>query len=312
MINQPIFLVGAERSGTTLLRLMLNNHPDIVWMPEFEYAVDLVNNQGHYPSLNYFYEYLETDRNFQANNLYIDKKLTYSQLVNDFMQQTLSASQKSLIGATVHRNFDRLLYIWPDARFVHIIRDPRDVARSNIGMGWAGNVFYGVDRWIEAETLWEQIKTKILPEKYIEILYENLICEPEQKLTDICHFLNITYDKLMLDYDENTTYSKPDSNLIEQWRTKLSDLEIQLVETKVSDLLITKGYLPSNLPKIKISNFHKNKLSLQNWWYKVNYRINTFGLLLFLAEYLSRKLRLKSWHDNYLFKMNQINNKNLK
>ncbi|MGL5077751.1 MAG: sulfotransferase, partial [Waterburya sp.] len=39
LIKQPIFLVGAERSGTTLLRLMLDNHPQLAWCYEFEYAV---------------------------------------------------------------------------------------------------------------------------------------------------------------------------------------------------------------------------------------------------------------------------------
>lgn len=52
MIEKPVFLVGAERSGKTLLRLMLEHHPDISWLNEFEYSVDLVSDQGEYPSLS--------------------------------------------------------------------------------------------------------------------------------------------------------------------------------------------------------------------------------------------------------------------
>lgn len=41
LVSEPIFLVGAERSGTTVLRLMLDHHPKIAWCSEFEYAVDI-------------------------------------------------------------------------------------------------------------------------------------------------------------------------------------------------------------------------------------------------------------------------------
>ena len=312
MIKQPIFLVGAERSGTTLLRLMLDHHPDITWLPEFEFVVDLVTDEGKFPSLDYFYEYLQIDTMTQERGLKIDKSLSYPELVNNFIEQKLLETKKSLVGATVHRNFERLLYIWSDARFIHIIRDPRDVARSNIGMGWAGNVWYGIERWIEAELLWEQFKKRISPERYIEIHYENLIYDPEKILTDICQFMNVNYDPLMLDYDQDTSYSKPNPNLVAQWRKKLSDFQIQLIELKVGDLLIKKEYSLSGLPALKMNYILQQKLAWQNWLYKVNYRINKFGLFLFLAEFLSRKLKLKSWNHEHRKKMNQITIQNLK
>jgi|GEM_PF-5624238 len=51
MISEPIFLVGSERSGTTVLRLMLAHHPQIAWCQEFEYAVDRVSDDGNFPNL---------------------------------------------------------------------------------------------------------------------------------------------------------------------------------------------------------------------------------------------------------------------
>ena len=45
-IHEPFFLVGSERSGTTLLRLMLDHHTQLSWCNEFEYAVDLVSDKG--------------------------------------------------------------------------------------------------------------------------------------------------------------------------------------------------------------------------------------------------------------------------
>jgi hypothetical protein len=63
----------------------------------------------------------------------------------------------------VHRHYDRLLRLWPEARFIHLVRDPRDVASSCIGMGWAGNVWTGVTRWIEAERLWDEVRGDLAP-----------------------------------------------------------------------------------------------------------------------------------------------------
>src|SRR5262249_42031140 len=64
MIPAPLFLVGAERSGTTLLRLMLDGHPDLAWNEEFEYAVDLLPEEGGFPDLEDYYPFLKTNRVF--------------------------------------------------------------------------------------------------------------------------------------------------------------------------------------------------------------------------------------------------------
>ena len=49
MIEEPIFLVGAERSGTTLMRLMLDSHPDVAFGEEFEFAVTHIGADGTFP-----------------------------------------------------------------------------------------------------------------------------------------------------------------------------------------------------------------------------------------------------------------------
>ena len=136
LVKKPIFLVGSERSGTTLLRLMLSHHTQLSWCQEFEYVVERITEEGEYPDLKQYYEWLETHRIFQARNFKIDPTLNYVELVNSFLIQQKEKDAKELIGATVHHHFDRLLKIWPNARFIHLIRDARDVARSCIGMGW--------------------------------------------------------------------------------------------------------------------------------------------------------------------------------
>ncbi|EAZ89980.1 hypothetical protein CY0110_07284 [Crocosphaera chwakensis CCY0110] len=275
---------------------MLSHHPRLAWSSEFEYVVDKITDNGDFPDLNQYYEWLETLLIFQdVSFLTIDPELDYIQLVNSFLWQWKNHYRKELVGATVHRHFDRLLKIWPDANFIYLIRDARDVARSCIGMGWSGNVWKGLDRWLEAEYLWDQLKSQLSTDRYIEITYENLITDPVTTLTKICHFLTLEYDQNMLNYAGDTTYSKPDPKLIKQWRHKLSDYEIRLVESRASALLKDRGYELSGLPPLDVTPFMEKQINLQDWWFRIQFRINRYGLSLVLADYVARKLNIKPW-----------------
>ena len=310
-IDQPIFLVGAERSGTTLLRLMLDHHSQLAWCNEFEYSVDLISN-GNLPELDVYYSWLETHRIFQATNFKIDRDLNYSQLINSFLIQKQIREGKPLVGATVHRHFDRLLPIWSNAKFIHIVRDGRDVARSCIGMGWAGNVWTGVERWIEAENLWADFSQSLSPWQKTEITYESLICDPQNVLENLCSFLEISFEPQMLAYDRTTSYNLPNPKFIYQWKHKLSDLEIQLIESRIADMLQERNYELSNLPSIQVTPVMVQKLKLQDWLKQRQFRIKRFGLPLFLADNLSRRLQLNSWQKSVKLKINDVQKSYLK
>ncbi|MDJ0651385.1 MAG: sulfotransferase [Xenococcaceae cyanobacterium MO_188.B19] len=263
LISEPIFLVGAERSGTTLLRLMLRSHSQLSWCNEFEYSVDLIPNEQELPILDDYYKWLATHRIFRATNFRIDRGLDYPQLVNSFLAQKKTIDSKPLVGATVHRHFDRLLRIWPKAKFIHIVRDGRDVARSCIGMGWAGNVWTGIERWIEAENLWADMKQSLPKEQQIEITYESLIYQPDTTLKKLCDFIGINFESEMLNYHKTSSYDSPDPKLLNQWQHKLSDREIQLVESRISHMLVERNYELSGLPLIKVDNLLEQQLRLQ-------------------------------------------------
>lgn len=312
LVSEPIFLVGAERSGTTVLRLMLDCHPQIAWCDEFEYAVDRIPDGGGWPRNDEYYQWLETHRIFQDSGFAIDRRLSYPQLINSFLCQKRDRVGKPLIGATVHRHFDRLLQIWPDARFIHLIRDGRDVARSCIGMGWAGNVWTGVERWIEAELLWPKLSSVLPAQRQIEINYENLILDPVKVLTRLCDFIGIPYDQAMLSYAQATTYDVPDPSLIRQWQRKLSDREIQLVESRIANMLVERGYELSGLPPLIVSPAIERKLRLQDSWARRRFRIQRNGLSLILSDYLSRNLRLTQWQQLVKLKLNAIERAHLK
>lgn len=311
-ISEPIFLVGAERSGTTMLRLMLSHHPQIAWCNEFEYAVDRISDTGGFPELDHYYEWLEIHRIFNRTGFQIDRRLNYPQLVNSFLRQKQEKTEKPIIGATVHRHFDKLLKIWPNARFIHIVRDPRDVSRSCIGMGWAGNVWTGVERWVDAEQIWDKLAAHVPPERRIELKYETLISEPIQTLTPICEFIGVPFDEAILQYSETTTYSSPDPDLIYQWRRKMSDYEIQLVELQVGSLLGERGYESSGLPTLSMTPIHQKQLRFHDWWQRWQFRVKRYGWSVCLSDYLARFFHLKSLEKRLRLHINAIDQTYLK
>ncbi|MCL6650032.1 MAG: sulfotransferase [Chloroflexi bacterium] len=300
MIETPCFLVGAERSGTTMTRLMLSAHPAIAWSSEFEYAVDLVPDQGGWPDLTAYYDYLAGVRSFVLHGHAIDRSLDYPALVDSFLVQTAARKgTPAVVGATVHRHFDRLLRIWPDARFIHMLRDPRDVGRSVIAKGWAGNMWTAVVRWIEAEQLWAALRGRLEPDRVHEMRYEELVRNPEGELDRLCRFLGVAYDPAMLDYaNHERGFERPNPSRIGQWRGKLRPDEVRLAEARLGSMLTERGYEPSGLPPLEITPALRRRLERQDYWYRVRHRWSTIGPRLFVEDYVSRRVGIKAWRDN--------------
>ena len=228
-LRDPVFLVGSERSGTTLLRLMLDHHPEIAFDKEADYMVTMVSDAGVLPSPKTYLEWVTTVRGMEYA---VEPSRTYPQLVNDFLRQKQSASGgKPHVGATVHRNFDRLRFLWPAARYIHLVRDPRDVARSVVQKGWAGNVYQGSEFWLEAERCWDSLVRHLGDGQAIEVRYEELVTRPEQMLSAVCGFIGVAYSPEMLGYTADAPqYPPPDPGLAAQWRTKLDPRDVALVE----------------------------------------------------------------------------------
>ncbi|MEL4895850.1 sulfotransferase family protein [Crocosphaera sp. Alani8] len=305
-LEQTTFIVGAERSGSTLLRLMLDHHPHIAWCSEFEYAVE--TEEKDRSNLEHFYEKLSTNRIFAAHGFTIDKTLNYPDLIKSFLIQRKQQTNKEIVGATCHKNFDRLLEIWKDARFIHVLRDPRDVARSSQEMGWAGNVWVGLDRWIHSEETWDKLASILPPERQLEIRYDDFIRKPEETLTKICNFIGTSYDSEMFNYIHTTDYQLPDPKLVSQWKHRLSSEDIRLIEARVGSLLDKRGFERSGLPSLAISPLKIHQLTWQSWWYCISFRIKRYGLKLVLLEFLSRKLGLEQWQKQLTLEMNEVTN----
>jgi len=294
-----------------VLRLMLDAHPLISWTHEFGYAVDHIISPNSWPDVASYADRLATDRVFLDTGFYVDRSLDYPSLIKSFLTQ--KQGDLPIIGATCHVHYDRLLRLFPKAKFIYLLRDPRDVARSNIGMGWSGNVWTGVDRWIEAENLWERVKKNLKKEtSYIEVQFKQLIVSPEDTLSAICNFLKIDYDSQMMSYPEYTTYSKPDINIVDQWKRKMTKREIELVEYKTQEILKKRKYKQISNKIVAPSLIEKISLRIQDKLFRVRFRIKRFGLRLILLDFLARRFKIRKLERNLKIKINEINMKHLR
>ena len=306
MTQAPIFFVGAERSGTTLFGLMLQQHPAISYMGEFEFAVELVSDHGDWPALNEYYEWLDMNLIFREKNLAIDKGLSYPDLVNSFLAQKSQRDGRPIVVAKLCRRFEMVPRIWPDARTIHLIRDGRDVARSAIGMGWGGNVWTGVNVWLDAERSWDALRGQLDDRQWTEVRYEDLVTAPESVLSRVCDFIGIPFDPFMLEYAERSTYDRPDPSLATQWPSKLGRREVQQVEARAGELLQERGYKLSGYPRIRVSPWMDKLLRFQSRVRKARFHARRYGLFLWAGLVLTGRLGPKALHKRLTLRTHEI------
>lgn len=311
-IQQPVFLVGAERSGSTLLRLMLDHHPEIAFNLESEFMVTQIANDGGYPEMSAYREWLSQNRVFKHSRFAINERLSFIELLNDFLVQKITRDAKQFVGATVHYQFSKLRWVWPNAKFIYLFRDGRDVARSVVQMGWAGNTYVAADWWVGAEREWDMLRQQLPTDRWIEVRHEDLICDTQAALTKICEFIGTAYDERMFDYTKHSAYGLPDPRLGNQWRKKMQPKELRRVEAKIGDLLARRGYPLSGLPPLPMQATQEKFAYLQSRLATFSHRVEKYGLGLILQEIISRHLGISEWKKAVTAKIDHITDQTLR
>ena len=291
---------------------MLDHHPRLACHFEFEHAVEIARDDGSFPPIEEYHRWLPSRRSFTDSGVTVDPSLDYPRLVDSFLAQKRDRDGKKLVGATVHKHFNRLRYIWPDARFIHIIRDGRDVARSCVAIGWAGNTWGGADRWIDAETLWDELQPKLSPADYCEIHYEDLIADPRKVLTRLCELIGVDFDEAMFSYVDKSTYDFPDPKLVYQWKVKASEEQTRITEAKIGEMLVRRGYELSGFPKLEVDAALARRLEKENDRGRRQFRIKRYGFPLLAMENLTRRLPLRPFHSAFSKRMADIDRQHLK
>lgn len=284
----PFFVVGSERSGSTMLRLMLEGHADLSVTPEFEFATAPLKEFAPFPKEEAFKE-LSKNWIFRSLNIPLPKTNSWAKAMQMILSIYGEKRQSKIQGAVVHKDFEQLPRIFPKAKYIHLIRDPRDVAYSVVKMGWASNVISGVQRWMDAESSWEWLHQDLYPSEHLEVRFEDLVREPTLTLNKICDFLGISFDKKMLEYHQSSTYGKPDQKISQAWRQRLSEKELGELEHHLGRKLCEKSYLPSGVKMVKPSALSLWLLPLKDWLARFKHRRSLYGTSLLIEEFFARK-----------------------
>ncbi len=278
---RPIFIVGSDRSGTTLLRLMLTCHPDVAIPPESLFALDLYPTWGN--------ARLKDAAQIQSlcDGLYADKTFREWRVARATLEETIMehlplsyAEFVSLVYMTyAHQHqptavrwgdknpryaihLPLLWHLFPDARVIHIIRDGRAVFNSfreaNRKAGktiWPEPVSAAARSWTIRLTRARQHQTN---PNYTEVFYEKLVQAPETELGQLCTFLNLEYDPGMLDFAEmnrqeelvpkhrlawhSATLRPVQDSKVASWQDTLSPSDVARFELLAGHHLISCGY----------------------------------------------------------------------
>jgi hypothetical protein len=279
------FIVGATRSGTTLLRLMLDAHPDMAIPSESHFIPDLIKAYRlESASPERLAEVIITHRRWGDFHLDAEQlrerfraldPINPGDAIRAFFELYAEREGKSRWGDKTPgyvREMHRIEGVLPEARFIHLIRDGRDVALSVLGMNW------GPSTVPEAAFRW---KKRILRAReqvprigqYVELRYEDLVLDSEATLRRVCEFIELPYDDAMLAYPERAperlqekardldrgpekepqsaearleshalATEPPDPERVGRWRAEMSPADRALYEELAGDLLADLGY----------------------------------------------------------------------
>lgn len=311
----PKFIIaGPLRAGTTLLRLILNNHPLIACVGEFEEAVSQACAPGNWPDLSTYRAFLAQDRPTLAKQLMIDPSIaTYPDLVRSMWNQLADRESKPDIGCCIHSRFDRVRDIWPGTKFIFLSRDPRDVARSCVGMGWAGEPTSAVSKWLEPSRRWLAMRDSLPPEDFVEIRYEDLVSNPEHELDRCCRLLGHRFDPAMLNFHESSSYEPLDPKLAEQWRRKMPPRTAEIIDAACLELMPRFGYAPSVPAPRAASGGEALRLRLANRTGRLRFRLNRYGLPLTCSWAVAKRLPLSHpWRTSVKARINAIDTAHLR
>jgi hypothetical protein len=278
--NPYVFCVGAARSGNTLLQRMLDAHPllavinETYWLPrKFRERTGLTREGMVTEAL---LPLLLSHPNFQKFGmsqgdlerlLKAEHPVRYEDFVARIFDRYAARAGKPLAGDKTPgyvRRMRQIHELWPRARFVQIIRDPRDVCLSMLD--WRGGErtvgHYGtwyIDPAVSTALYWRysvaigrEAGTALGPDLYHEVRYEDLVADAERELRRICEFVNLPYSEALTRFHEGKTRrtrglsSKaqwlPPTIGLRDWRTDLAREDAQRIELAVGELLGHLGY----------------------------------------------------------------------
>jgi hypothetical protein len=283
--NPYVFLVGSARSGTTLLRRIVNAHPAIAitrethWVPRwYERRLGLTPDGHVTPKLlvhlfgYHRFERFGIPRDELAELAYAEPSVSYARFVSAFYDLYGQRKGKLLVGdktGEYARRLPTLHELWPRARIVHLIRDGRDVCLSVLAWKdrpsasrfstWSSDRVSTCALWWMRNVALAREAGATLGDRYHEVRYEELARDPERVCRDLCAFLDLPYDEAMLRFHEGRTRAEPGLTAkqawlpvtpgLRDWMTQMADPDVERFEAAAGDILDELGY-PRRYPAL--------------------------------------------------------------
>lgn len=267
---EPIFIVGTQRSGTTLLRLILNAHPDIAIPEEARFFTPLLTPQRikrvlagaelqklvSYLRANEQFKLWNFDREPFLNDLANRDSATLAEIMNLMFSSYAACEGKTRWGdKSLFFGSMQLLYeMFPRARFIHIVRDGRDVFDSWRSMDPSkGHPAVMALDWRHKLASIEKSIAQLPDSNTLTLRYEDLVSQPEDMVRSICTFLGIDFDANMLEFHKTSQryigdhhskliFKAIDDANISKWRKNMSQDEIKIYELMAHKSLTQYGY----------------------------------------------------------------------
>lgn len=268
----PVFIVGAPRSGTTLLAALISSHSKIACGPETHFfsktgAEERLSavNDPNWPEtavklltsitlLNQNVYKLFGFKRDEIEDYLRDRAPSQQAMLESLTQQFASSHGKSLWAEKTPNHILSLVEItslYPNGKIVHIVRDPRDVSRSMTKLPWASGLSvvnsYLWQDWIQCS---QQHKANIFT-----VRYEDLLAQPPEVLQSICEFIGVQFEDAMVDpsssaenvVSENETWKEKVTKPIDpsnafKWKRDMPRREAQAVSLICHEGIEQHGY----------------------------------------------------------------------
>jgi Sulfotransferase family len=271
--SAPIFVIGAARSGTTLLRIMLSSHPRIYIPPESDFIPRLYLGRPRAPMKR---DRAERDmqiilRNHRFLREWRGELPESAAFVASLPELTPAALLDALYRAyaaqhgaarwgdksPVYTNHVPLLAdLFTSAQFVHLIRDGRDAALSTLAAypdRFYVDMYFAAQSWQKRVQAARRAGATLSAARYTEVHYEDLTTDPKAVLRQLCDFLGEEYAPAMSQPHElarellrprgrHAPVREPVHPNSGGWRSRMPAADVRLFHVVASDLLADLGY----------------------------------------------------------------------
>ncbi len=193
-------------------------------------------------------------------------------------------------------DLSKIKQLFPDAQYIHMVRDGRDVAMSSIKepVFKVNNIYTAAKRWKENIRLARDFLEQLSPDKFIEIRYEDLLRDPCDILSTLIKFLGIKDDEeQVIGNIRKHIFEDVKTDNFNKWKTQLSESQIELYEQVAGDMLKLYSYETKAKSEKKLNFVKKGFWELHNqlsyltnpkvWgenYYKAKFRIKNFMIPL--------------------------------